>query len=144
MAPERALSGDTASGHFDAILNRDPRGRGVESFAPADLCAYWRRPSRRTAISAASGHRIEKTTQPRLQRDLDRETATKEKVNSDPASTAKWEIVAVLYFETTKRRPRKTNTCATPHADVITELSKIRGLNTFFSRPTVMAFRDNL
>ena len=57
-----------------------------------------------------------------------------------PASTKK--SVAVLYFRKIRAAQRKTNTSADGITeDVITELSKIRGLNTF-SRPTVLAFRD--
>jgi serine/threonine protein kinase/Tfp pilus assembly protein PilF len=82
----------------------------------------------------------------RIKRDLDsnkRPAAEK----SDPpkaaatSSAAAKKSVAVLYFENQSGAKEDEYLRDGITEDVITELSKIRGLNTF-SRPTVLAFRD--
>jgi serine/threonine protein kinase/Tfp pilus assembly protein PilF len=82
----------------------------------------------------------------RLKRDLDsnrRPAAGKtEMTSAAPASTAAAKkSVAVLYFENQSGAKEDEYLRDGITEDVITELSKIRGLNTF-SRPTVLAFRD--
>lgn len=82
----------------------------------------------------------------RLKRDLDsnrRPAAEKSEVSNAPpaaASPAK-KSVAVLYFENQGGAKEDEYLRDGITEDIITELSKIRGLNTF-SRPTVLAFRD--
>ncbi len=84
----------------------------------------------------------------RIKRDLDssrRPSAEKTEAHiaaappAAPASTKK--SVAVLYFENQSGAKEDEYLRDGITEDVITELSKIRGLNTF-SRPTVLAFRD--
>jgi serine/threonine protein kinase/Tfp pilus assembly protein PilF len=82
----------------------------------------------------------------RLKRDLDsaRRSAPERSEGSSthpsaPASAKK--SVAVLYFENLSGAKEDEYLRDGITEDVITELSKIRGLNTF-SRPTVLAFRD--
>src|SRR5450432_1548469 len=82
----------------------------------------------------------------RIKRDLDssrRPIAEKSEVaNVPPASaTPAKKSVAVLYFENQSGAKEDEYLRDGITEDVITELSKIRGLNTF-SRPTVLAFRD--
>jgi serine/threonine protein kinase/Tfp pilus assembly protein PilF len=84
----------------------------------------------------------------RLKRDLDssrRPTAEKTEASASHthatvAAPAK-KSVAVLYFENQSGVKEDEYLRDGITEDVITELSKIRGLNTF-SRPTVLAFRD--
>ncbi len=82
----------------------------------------------------------------RLKRDLDssRHPST-DKTESSPAhpaaAPATSKSVAVLYFENQGGSKEDEYLRDGITEDVITELSKIRGLNTF-SRPTVLAFRD--
>ena len=82
----------------------------------------------------------------RIKRDLDssrRPAAEKSeppKSAATSAATAK-KSVAVLYFENQSGAKEDEYLRDGITEDVITELSKIRGLNTF-SRPTVLAFRD--
>jgi serine/threonine protein kinase/Tfp pilus assembly protein PilF len=82
----------------------------------------------------------------RLKRDIDsnrRPSADKPeppKVAAGPAPTA-IKSVAVLYFENQSGSKEDEYLRDGITEDVITELSKIQGLNTF-SRPTVLAFRD--
>ena len=82
----------------------------------------------------------------RLKRDLDssrRPAAEKgEASNASPGGGAPAKkSVAVLYFENQSGAKEDEYLRDGITEDVITELSKIRGLNTF-SRPTVLAFRD--
>ena len=84
----------------------------------------------------------------RIKRDLDssRHPAAEKAESSAvhppaaPAATAN-KSVAVLYFENQSGAKEDEYLRDGITEDVITELSKIRGLNTF-SRPTVLAFRD--
>ena len=84
-----------------------------------------------------------KTDLSRLKRDLESsKRRAKEKTDSDPGvqkQTGK--SVAVLYFENLSGAKEDEYLRDGITEDVITELSKIRGLN-IFSRPTVLAFRD--
>src|SRR5277367_4403017 len=81
----------------------------------------------------------------RIKRDLDsgRRPATEKSaaVPPAPAVAAKQKSVAVLYFENQSGAKEDEYLRDGITEDVITELSKIRGLNTY-SRPTVLAFRD--
>jgi len=82
----------------------------------------------------------------RLKRDLDsskRHTAEKSAAVSAPVAAAApaKKSIAVLYFENQSGVKEDEYLRDGITEDVITELSKIRGLNTF-SRPTVLAFRD--
>jgi non-specific serine/threonine protein kinase len=82
----------------------------------------------------------------RLKRDLDSSRhPSSEKTESSPghpaAAPTTTKSVAVLYFENQGGSKEDEYLRDGITEDVITELSKIRGLNTF-SRPTVMAFRD--
>jgi serine/threonine protein kinase/Tfp pilus assembly protein PilF len=82
----------------------------------------------------------------RLKRDIDsnrRPAAEKTEIPNAPAVStlpAK-KSVAVLYFENQSGAKEDEYLRDGITEDIITELSKIRGLNTF-SRPTVLAFRD--
>ncbi len=86
----------------------------------------------------------------RMKRDLDSnrrpsapektEATSTNSISAAAASAAK-KSVAVLYFENQSGAKEDEYLRDGITEDVITELSKIRGLNTF-SRPTVLAFRD--
>jgi serine/threonine protein kinase/Tfp pilus assembly protein PilF len=86
----------------------------------------------------------------RIKRDIDsnrdssrRSSPEKSEVSNTPAAVAgpANKSVAVLYFENQSGAKEDEYLRDGITEDVITELSKIRGLNTF-SRPTVLAFRD--
>jgi serine/threonine protein kinase len=81
----------------------------------------------------------------RLKRDIEssRRPAAQKSVTGSGANVtaAKQKSVAVLYFENQSGAKEDEYLRDGITEDVITELSKIRGLNTF-SRPTVLAFRD--
>ncbi len=84
----------------------------------------------------------------RLKRDLDsnrrpaaEKTDTSSSHTAAPAHSPAKKSVAVLYFENQSGVKEDEYLRDGITEDIITELSKIRGLNTF-SRPTVLAFRD--
>jgi serine/threonine protein kinase/Tfp pilus assembly protein PilF len=83
----------------------------------------------------------------RIKRDLDStrrpaaEKAEPSNVSSTTAAAHSKKSVAVLYFENQSGAKEDEYLRDGITEDIITELSKIRGLNTF-SRPTVLAFRD--
>jgi non-specific serine/threonine protein kinase len=82
----------------------------------------------------------------RIKRDLDssRHPASEKAESSHvhpPAAAPTTKSVAVLYFENQSGAKEDEYLRDGITEDIITELSKIRGLNTF-SRPTVLAFRD--
>jgi serine/threonine protein kinase/tetratricopeptide (TPR) repeat protein len=138
------FAGDTSAVIFDAILNRDPEP--VDKINPALPAEFGRIISKllekdRT-LRCQSATEL-KTDLNRLKRNLDsgvkRAAELSESKSGVPKSGAK--SVAVLYFENLSAAKEDEYLRDGITEDIITELSKIRGLNTF-SRPTVLAFRD--
>ncbi|HET7106559.1 MAG TPA: protein kinase [Candidatus Acidoferrum sp.] len=138
------FAGDTAAVIFDAILNRDPEP--VDKINPALPAEFGRILSKllekdRT-MRCQSATEL-KTDLIRLKRNLDsgvrRAADLSESKSGVPKSGAK--SVAVLYFENLSAAKEDEYLRDGITEDIITELSKIRGLNTF-SRPTILAFRD--
>src|SRR5450432_571762 len=84
-----------------------------------------------------------KTDLNRLKRDLDSGQKRAVEVSDSRTGSAKAarKSLAVLYFENLSGAKEDEYLRDGISEDIITELSKIRGLNTF-SRPTVLAFRD--
>jgi non-specific serine/threonine protein kinase len=84
-----------------------------------------------------------KTDLNRLKRNLDSGSKRAAEVNDSKSGASKLNIksVAVLYFENLSGAKEDEYLRDGITEDIITELSKIRGLNTY-SRPTVLAFRD--
>jgi serine/threonine protein kinase len=136
--------GDTAAVIFDAILNRDPRPAAeLNPSLPADFVRILEKALEKDRNLRCQTATELKTDLSRLKRDLESgKRRTKEKVNSDPGvHKQSGKSVAVLYFENLSGAKEDEYLRDGITEDVITELSKIRGLNTF-SRPTVLAFRD--
>ena len=138
------FAGDTSAVIFDAILNRDPEP--VDKVNPALPAEFGRIISKllekdRT-LRCQSATEL-KTDLNRLKRNLDsgvkRAAELSESKSGVPKSVSK--SVAVLYFENLSAAKEDEYLRDGITEDIITELSKIRGLNTF-SRPTVLAFRD--
>ncbi len=137
--------GDTSAVVFDAILNREPQpatevnaglpdsvGRVIEKALEKD---------RDLRYQSATDLRTDLI---RVRRDLEsgRKTAPHPAGDSPSAGTKAAErSVAVLFFENLSGAKEDEYFRDGITEDIITELSKIRGLNTF-SRPTVLAFRD--
>jgi serine/threonine protein kinase/Tfp pilus assembly protein PilF len=138
------FQGDTSAVVFDAILNRDARPAAeLNPLLPPDFVRILEKTLEKDRNLRCQTATELKTDLSRLKRDLESgKRRTKEKTDSDPAVlklTGK--SVAVLYFENLSGAKEDEYLRDGITEDVITELSKIRGLNTF-SRPTVLAFRD--
>jgi serine/threonine protein kinase/Tfp pilus assembly protein PilF len=141
------FSGATSAVIFDGILHSAP--------TPAKEL----NPRLPVAVENVFGKALEKDTDlryqtagelradlKRIKRDLDssrRPAVEKSEASTAPATSAApaKKSVAVLYFENQSGAKEDEYLRDGITEDVITELSKIRGLNTF-SRPTVLAFRD--
>ena len=136
--------GDTAAVVFDAILNQDPKP--IEEVNPAVSPEFGRilskllEKDRNMRCQTASEL---KTDLNRLRRNMDSGSKRAAETNDAKSGTSKLSIksVAVLYFENLSGAKEDEYLRDGITEDIITELSKIRGLNTY-SRPTVLAFRD--
>ena len=138
------FQGDTSAVIFDAILNRDPKpAADINPSLPPDFVRILDKSLEKDRNLRCQTATELKTDLSRLKRDLESgKKRAKEKTDSDPAvpkQTGK--SVAVLYFENLSGAKEDEYLRDGITEDIITELSKIRGLNTF-SRPTVLAFRD--
>src|SRR5262250_616127 len=135
--------GDTSAVIFDAILNRDPASVDtVNGSVPRDFGRILEKMLEKDRNLRCQSATELKTDLIRLKRDLEsgRKRAaelTDSKAGAKPAVKS----VAVLYFENLSGVKEDEYLRDGITEDIITELSKIRGLNTF-SRPTVLAFRD--
>jgi serine/threonine protein kinase/Flp pilus assembly protein TadD len=138
------FQGDTSALVFDAILNRNPRSAGeLNTLLPAEFVRILDKALEKDRNLRCQTATELKTDLSRLKRDLE-VFARRTKEKSDPDSgthKSSRKSVAVLYFENISGAKEDEYLRDGITEDVITELSKIRGLN-IFSRPTVLAFRD--
>jgi non-specific serine/threonine protein kinase len=138
------FAGDTNAVIFDAILNRDPEPvDALNADIPAEFGRILSKLLEKDRALRCQSATELKTDLNRLKRNLDsgtrraaEQTDTKPGI-AKPSSNA----VAVLYFENLSGVKEDEYLRDGITEDIITELCKIRGLNTF-SRPTVLAFRD--
>jgi non-specific serine/threonine protein kinase len=135
--------GDTSAVVFDAILNRDA---APFAEAQADVPPEFRRILDK-ALEKDRNLRYQtatdlKTDVARLKRDIEsgRRRAA-DMADSRGAAKQPEKSIAVLYFENLSGVKEDEYFRDGITEDIITELSKIRGLN-IFSRPTVLAYRD--
>jgi serine/threonine protein kinase/Tfp pilus assembly protein PilF len=138
------FEGETSAVIFDAILNRDPRPAAeLNPTLPQDFIRILDKTLEKDRNLRCQTATELKTDLIRLKRDLEvSKQRAKSKTDSDSGvhkPTGK--SVAVLYFENLSGAKEDEYLRDGITEDVITELSKIRGLN-IFSRPTVLAFRD--
>ena len=148
VSGELPFQGDTQAVVFDAILNRDPRP------------LFEVNPTLPTALGQIIGKALEKdrnlryqtatdlkTDLLRLRRDFDSgqrheaELADSKGGATGPIRPGPKHSVAVLYFQNLSGAKEDEYFRDGITEDIITELSKIRGLETF-SRSTVLAYRD--
>ena len=138
------FEGDTSAVIFDAILNRDPApATDVNPSLPAEFVRILEKCMEKDRSLRCQTATELKTDLNRLRRDLESSrTRAKARNESDPGvPKSGGKSVAVLYFENLSGAKEDEYLRDGITEDVITELSKIRGLN-IFSRPTVLAFRD--
>ena len=137
------FEGDTSAIIYEAILNREPPS--VDQLNPTLPPELGRILGK--ALEKDRAMRIQtatelKTDLLRLRRDLEsgaRKVADAE--SRGGARKAAEKSIAVLYFENLSGVKEDEYLRDGITEDIITELSKIRGLN-IFSRPTVLAYRD--
>ncbi len=135
--------GDTSAVIFDAILNREPQSAAeINPALPAELVRVLEKCIEKDRTLRCQTATDLKTDLNRLKRNLESDrNRTKAKTDSDSGTHKQRKSVAVLYFENLSGSKEDEYLRDGITEDVITELSKIRGLNVF-SRPTVLAFRD--
>ncbi len=136
--------GETSAVIFDAILNRDPKPAAeLNPLLPPDFVRILEKVLEKDRNLRCQTATELKTDLSRLTRDLESgKRRAKTKTDSDSGVAKQTgKSVAVLYFENLSGAKEDEYLRDGITEDVITELSKIRGLNTF-SRPTVLAFRD--
>ena len=138
--------GDTSAVIFDAILNRNPiPGSQVNTAIPGDLDRILNKLLEKDRNLRCQSATELKTDLNRLKRDLDSgsKRAQAQELTDSRSGVAKAgpKSLAVLYFENLSGAKEDEYLRDGITEDIITELSKIRGLNTL-SRPTVLAFRD--
>ena len=140
---DRAFEGDTQAVVFDAILNRDPRPLADANPAmPAAL-----EPIIEKALEKDRTLRYQTATE--LKTDLLRLRRKVEASRSGPAAVSDSKApargpersIAVLYFENLSGVKEDEYLRDGITEDILTDLSKIKGLNVF-PRTTVLAFRD--
>jgi non-specific serine/threonine protein kinase len=138
------FQGDTDAVIYEAILNRDPAPITLANPAlPAELGRIVEKALEKDRNLRYQTATDLKTDLSRLKRDLD--SGRKRPADSDSrlaAATGTAErSVAVLYFENLSGVKEDEYFRDGITEDIITELSKIKGLK-IFSRPTVLAYRD--
>jgi serine/threonine protein kinase/tetratricopeptide (TPR) repeat protein len=136
--------GETSAMVFDAILNREPVPvADVNPAVPPDFGRILSKLLEKDRALRCQSATELKTDMIRLKRDL--ESGSKRVVDLTDTKAVhtkpNTKSVAVLYFENLSGVREDEYLRDGITEDIITELSKIRGLNTF-SRPTVLAFRD--
>ena len=138
------FKGETSAVVFDAILNRDPLP--ITDVNPAIAPEFGRILSKLLekdrAMRCQTATEL-KTDLQRLKRDLDSGSKRAADLAETRSGTTKsaTKSVVVLYFENLSAVKDDEYLRDGITEDIITELSKIRGINTF-SRPTILPFRD--
>jgi serine/threonine protein kinase/tetratricopeptide (TPR) repeat protein len=136
--------GDTSAIVFDAILNREPQPvLEVNPSLPPEFGRILSKLLEKDRSLRCQSATEVKTDLNRLKRDLDSGSKRAAELHDTRSGPAKppTKSVAVLYFENLSGVREDEYLRDGITEDIITELSKIRGLNTF-SRPTVLTFRD--
>ena len=138
------FQGDTAAVVYEAILNRDPAPiLQVNPALPAGFARIVEKALEKDRNLRCQTATELKTDLLRLKRDLD--SGSKRTVDSGEsrAGAAKHasKSVAVLYFENISGEKEDEYFRDGITEDIITDLSKIKGLN-IFPRPAVLAYRD--
>ncbi len=138
------FQGDTSAVVFDAILNREPAPLAqLNPSLPPELGRVLSKALEKDRNLRYQTATDLKTDLLRLKRDTEsggRRAAEHGEGHSGPVKAAE-RSVAVLYFENLSGVKEDEYLRDGVTEDIITELSKIRGLK-IFSRPTVLAYRD--
>ncbi|MFI5181512.1 MAG: protein kinase [Thermoanaerobaculia bacterium] len=136
--------GETSAVVFDEILNRDPRPAAqVNPALPPELSRILDKALEKDRNLRYQTATDLKTDLSRLKRDIDSgKKRAAEKSDSRGGATRQAEkSIAVLFFENLSGVKEDEYFRDGITEDIITDLSKIKGLS-IFSRPTVLAYRD--
>jgi|HubBroStandDraft_1064217.scaffolds.fasta_scaffold17959_2 serine/threonine protein kinase/tetratricopeptide (TPR) repeat protein len=137
------FQGDTSAVIYEAILNRDPLPvRESNQSVPSELERIIDKALEKDRNLRYQTATDIKTDLARLKRDLESgRKRTAESTESRGESKQSEKSIAVLYFENLSGIKEDEYFRDGITEDIITELSKIKGLS-IFSRPTVLAYRD--
>jgi non-specific serine/threonine protein kinase len=138
------FQGETSAVVFEAILNRDPAPvMQLNPQLPAEFARILDKALEKDRTLRYQTATDLKTDLVRLRRDLDsgRRGAAEPAGGRAAATRAAEKSIAVLYFENLSGVKEDEYLRDGITEDLITELSKIKGLK-IFSRPTVLAYRD--
>jgi serine/threonine protein kinase/Tfp pilus assembly protein PilF len=137
------FQGDTSAVVYEAILNRDPLPvTEANPAVPAQLGRVIEKALEKDRNLRYQTATDIKTDLARLKRDLESgRTRATEGSESRGESKQSAKSIAVLYFENLSGVKEDEYFRDGITEDIITELSKIKGLS-IFSRPTVLAYRD--
>ena len=138
------FAGETSAVIYEAILNRDPVPvTDINGALPADLARILEKALEKDRSMRYQTATDLKTDLRRLERTLESGARRSAEAGDSRGGATKGaeKSVAVLYFENTSAAKEDEYFRDGITEDIITELSKIRGLN-IFSRPTVLAYRD--
>jgi serine/threonine protein kinase/Tfp pilus assembly protein PilF len=139
------FEGETSAVVYEAILNREPPlVDRVNPALPADLGRILEKALEKDRTLRYQTATEFKTDLARLKRDVEsggRRAAETGESRSGADRKPAEKSIAVLYFENLSGVKEDEYFRDGITEDIITELSKIRGLN-IFSRPTVLAYRD--
>jgi serine/threonine protein kinase/Tfp pilus assembly protein PilF len=140
---DRAFEGDTQAVVFDAILNRDPRPLAAANpTMPAALGPILEKALEKDRSLRYQSATELKTDLLRLRRKLEGSRSGPAAVSDSKAPGRRAErSIAVLYFENLSGVREDEYLRDGITEDILTDLSKIKGLNVF-PRTTVLAFRD--
>ncbi len=136
--------GETSAMVFDAILNRDPAPVvEVNPNLPPEFGRVLSKLLEKDRTLRCQSATELKTDLNRLKRDLESGSKRAAELTDTKSGASKiaTKSVAVLYFENLSGVREDEYLRDGITEDIITELCKIRGINTY-SRPTVLAFRD--
>ena len=139
------FQGETSAVVFEAILNREPADVSQANPAmPSELNRIFGKALEKDRNLRYQTATDLKTDLIRLKRDLESGSRRAVEVSDSRSGTAAREAassIAVLYFENLSGVKEDEYLRDGVTEDLITELSKIKGLKTF-SRPTVLGYRD--
>jgi serine/threonine protein kinase/Tfp pilus assembly protein PilF len=138
------FQGDTAAVIFEAILNRDPTPiMQVNPSLPVGFARIVDKALEKDRNLRCQTATEFKTDLLRLKRDLDSGNRRVSDSSASHAGTGKHSVksVAVLYFENLSGEKEDEYFRDGITEDIITDLSKIKGLN-IFPRPAVLVYRD--
>jgi len=140
----RPFDGETSAVVFDAILNREPPAvTQVNAALPGELGRIIGKALEKDRNLRYQTANDLKTDLMRLRRDVESggRKITESGEHSSPSHETAEKSIAVLYLENLSGVKEDEYFRDGVTEDIITELSKIKGLK-IFSRPTVLAFRD--